>query len=223
MIGGPGLDRAQIAHIPHYTSGMSEGREPIAAPALCVLAHDPAWPPSDELLNALARRGLRVTLCPDPHEAMLGLCGHERDETGVLILLIVEPEQTDWTADLLAAAEVYAPSARLWMFAEEDESQLRQITEDDRRFFVGADPGPDAADGPELVVVPRSPGQGPSLRLTDTGDHPEPVGPEDVSTGPAAGETAEGDEDESPRDPASLLSDDELNMLLADEDPEWDR
>jgi len=182
---------------------------------------------SPDLLQALERRSLRLFAGADRCKAMARLCLASR-EGGPVVLLVDRPALVAQTHEFVAAAHRYVPGLTVWVFDPAARPQLAAYVEPEESE---ADEVPLAASAvssrattpltrdtrpPRDGGVPSGPmfRSGPKLRLTD--DPPVDRGARE--SGP---EASENDAAEGAAVPggglSSLLSDEELAMLLADE------
>lgn len=193
----------------------------------CIVWHAPDRYPPSVLRDALERRGIEPRQFAEPHAALAALCitAQEARRGSVVIFLVVEPEGIGPVADVVEAVRVYAPGARLWLYSESEHDQLRQITDEDVIRW-----GRRASGGRERPAVDPDAGP-PKLKLVDHGDPVEEAfGPDQDPNGGSTGGPDEGDvghagaDDDAgdAEDPNSLLTDDELSMLLDDDPPDED-
>jgi hypothetical protein len=157
--------------------------------------------PSDyaQLREALRRRGIEPEEAADAYGVMADLVEHERraaagSATDLLVLLLVEPRKHEPARRLAAAASAYTPHVVLWSFDARENPRLSAY---DR---------PDEVEPEAAVVEPGGATPGHQLRLTGVED---PF----AGTSPVVGasENPPGDGGLAP------LTEDELDMLLADE------
>lgn len=156
--------------------------------ALCVGTGE--LPP--DLAAALRKRAVPTVVRRNVFDALAELCA----ERAPAALIIVEPNAIARAAELLDACAKHAPHAAVWRYDAAANERLRAF----------APPPPAAApDRPETVVrtaaraSAAAPGRGPSLRLAPADEHDAPFPPEPADPSPS-----------------SILSDDELSMLLGD-------
>jgi hypothetical protein len=113
----------------------------------CVLWHAGDITLPGELLASLTKRIGRVTVCTDAHAALAEACLIHRasrpssattgtsstppttDRPGVLLLL--QPKALENPADVLDAAEVYAPSVLRWVYDRSATPKLRPVVPSD--------------------------------------------------------------------------------------------
>jgi len=175
-----------------------------SSPPVCVVWHAAGSPPSATLCNALAKRGIQLTLCQSSSIAVARLLNAARhiDDDTVLIMLLVDPHKLDAAPDAIDVVQRFAPACRCWMYDERDTTPLREITPDDLLAWRNRAPEPPRA--PQLKLVPTDP----ELDLAE-----EPPVP--AQTAPDADDDLEG-LDEGHAD--LTLTDDEINSLLDDID-----
>lgn len=161
----------------------------------------------------------------------------------MLALVIVSPEAQGGTCELCEVVARYAGGTRCWMFGPAEAPALRPIQDDDLRLWSGAGPEPGrkaavkpgrAPSTPDVLPgQPKSVGRvkapaGPHLRLAGTEASENPAHPIPPSLVAKASERkadlgAEGGEAGSEEAPAPggrpLLTPEELEMLLGDENP----
>lgn len=161
-----------------------------------VLLRDAGGTPAD-LDASLRSRGVTPTRCTSVYAALSELCA-ERTPTA---LIVVEPEQTPGAMDLVDAATRYASHATLWRYDASSPQRLRA--------FAAPAAGAGGGGAPEIVVPARH--ARPKLRLAPADDAP----PARAVLHPPHQSAPDG----PARPPASLLSEDELAMLLARDEP----
>jgi hypothetical protein len=213
--------------------GPPEGaRQDGDATFVVVLWHDPASAVPDQLAAALGSKGIVTTRVTNPFMALAVLCrlshrAAERPDQTALVIL--SPERLADAPAVCDAASKYASTARRWMFGPASNPVLRPIVDADVETWRGP-----AAPMPEVKVVPgavraakmrpatpppplsyrASPAGAPALRLTGDGPLDPLVKPADGDGGELAGQEAKA---ETPR-ASTLLSAEELRMLLGDDD-----
>lgn len=205
-------------------TSMRRERDP-SAPPVCVVWHAAGSPPTATLCNALAKRGIQLTLCQSSSIAVARLLNAARtiDADTVLIFLLVEPRKLDAASEAVEVVQRFAPACRCWMYDEREATPLREILRDDLAAWRGPDSGPDggAANGGPEVTRSASPEPGPQLKLVPSdpdlpssyGFYADDAGADDPFIVPEAlGAEA---------DPDIPLSEAELGMLLDDDkDPD---
>lgn len=158
--------------------------------ARCAVWHAPGVAPPEDLLRALSGRGVWATAVTSAYLALAECCAVPSDRAA---LVMVDPEGSLPDGRVRAIVEAmgkYAPSSPIWVYDERSTHRLRA--------YVPA-PTPSITSGP--IRRPMSP---PRLRLAgDPGI--EPGAPMPVPELKGAG---------------SLLTDEELAMLLSDEPSE---
>lgn len=188
-----------VTVIPSNMGGVAEVTPPEKATSLrCVLVHAPGSSVPERLEQALRTKKIETEATDDIYAALVLICRLARDEGVALpILALVEPERIAHAADLVEAVSVYAPKAVQWAYAASPRDQIREVQEDDlERWRIE---------------------QGETETRTGSGGKPEPdpraAGISDadpVAGSPSIGQTSD--------QPGSVLTDEELNMLLADDD-----
>lgn len=180
-------------------------RDPGGAPRVrAIVWRAPGSEVPGDLAAALARQSIGWEESVGPFEAfsrVLALPGRSQGR----VLLLVEPDTLDRADEVRRAIERYEPEAACWAYRAAAHPRLAPL---------GRLPTPAE---PEIVVKPRpKPSNGSHLRLSGSG----PGAPGDGANGSEtdhdaniAGE-APGREPESPR---SVLTPEELEMLLADD------
>ncbi|MEL7473368.1 MAG: hypothetical protein AAGK04_08625, partial [Planctomycetota bacterium] len=152
--------------------------------------------------------------------ALAQVCRMERpassDAAEPHVLLLDRPEQLEDVGDVVAAVSRFAPRTACWLFEPTNPPTLRAVEPDDVRSWADASDLPAEALGEaprraRIEVKPASIGPkgdatelraGPALRLT----------------GAAPGsKTSSHDTEPRPETTGEVLSDEELEMLLADE------
>lgn len=217
----------------------------------CVLWRPDGVEAPPRLLASLKRRGVAITDCTSPMLAMATACRLARlrrqrpeeappGEDGI-ILLLAHPRRLDMAADVVEAIEATVGAVACWRYDEEDEAALRAVTAEDVADWRAA-----AGDGPEqpaseaealrpvILGIPAS-----SVAPRRHGDsHPNPPHPHPshrpappalrlVGDAPDAGPRRDFDEDEPAEmpeepDPGTLLTEEELMMLLSSDPTEWE-
>jgi hypothetical protein len=233
-----------VMAIPSKMGDVAEVNPPKKAYRLCcVLVHGVGSLPPPRLNRALETKKVEVQPTPDIYGALAELCRLAKDESVALpILAIVEPESVAHAASLFEAAAVYAPNAVLWVYASAPHEQIREVRESDIERWRGvsgtsADTGA-AEQGRGLPrtgsgIVEPAPPDRPSADLGDAEAGPpplrltgspggEPAGRDDASPVEAGGSASEQDGGPGDAESGSVLTDEELEMLLADELPEND-
>jgi hypothetical protein len=150
--------------------------------------------PPPRLQRAFTAKKIQAEAVCDVFGALARLCGLAKDSSVTLpILAIVEPERIRHAADLFEAASVYAPKAVLWVYSSEPHEQIREVRESDLVAWRAAQDEPGAQGG-----------------RTDELELPDP-----------RAEESENRADAGSRPPGgSILTEEELEMLLADDVPD---
>lgn len=177
---------------------------------VCVLFHEPNTAPPVRLCRALGNKGIRIRTCTDQYTALSALCANsKRPGISLNILVLAEPTRLCDAAELVQLAEVYAPGSVCWMFSETPHEQIREVRPSDLETWRST-----ASGGGES----RSAHASPSLRIA-----PEMTAPKQKESGrnDPAGDPVR--TDTGTEEPGSILTDDELSMLLADDSGEHER
>lgn len=202
--------------IPSNMGGVAELPPPDKAAALrCVLVHASGEPIPDRLMQALRAKKVEVDATDDIYGALVALCGYARDPGVALpILALVEPARIPHAPELVEAASVYAPKAVHWVYASSPREQIREVRESD----LAAWRADLSTTGTGSLIEPRVLEQGSAEIRTDSGEEPRPEQARIAPNGadPLADAPSEGQNREHP---GSILTDEEMDMLLADEDP----
>ncbi|MCL4741442.1 MAG: hypothetical protein KJZ54_04490 [Phycisphaerales bacterium] len=164
----------------------------------CVLWHAPRARPPGALLDALRRRGIEPTAEVGPYAALARLLRLSRAAREVRpVLVLVEPDSLPEWEPVVAAAARYAPASVCWAFRGGNPDSLSVVDAPRPRAVTPIDPGP-----ARRPVAP--------LRLSGSG-------PVRADAPPAAnGEESASDPDSMPN-ARTLLTEEELAMLLADD------
>lgn len=203
--------------------------------ARCVLWHAAgAAGAAADLEARLVGRGVEVLHATDPYGAMAELCmaarngeragGADRAHDCVpLSLVLISPGALPLAGELVVAARHHVPAAVVWAYDPTPSPTLRPVAESDIDAWLGAsgaatptraDVTSDISTVPAARVgLPRA--HPPRLRLTDDGAVEASRQRPDDMIGPAP--NAAQDEDPAPR---QLLTQEELAMLLADDEPD---
>lgn len=207
--------------------------------ARCVLWHAPGAQPPQQLSDALAGRGIAVLAHTSPFAVLAEACVLDRQATGRPsgravpgVVLLVEPETLDQPSELVRAVWAYAPRIVCWVY---ESAGLGEASGSGRHGAelmraVGRTDVDRWSDNPELDVsvgralsglrdaghagwAGRSVDAVGGLRLS--GQTPRT----DDSCGAAL--HAPDERTEPPTPTEHVLTDDELAMLLAEDEP-WD-
>ncbi|MCE7970574.1 MAG: hypothetical protein DYG93_02740 [Leptolyngbya sp. PLA2] len=164
----------------------------------CVLWHAPRVRPPAALLEALRRRGIEPTAEIGPYAAFARLlrmsksAGHPRP-----VLVLVEPDSLpDWDR-VVAAAVRFVPAAVCWAFRAGNPDSLTVVESPRPKPVTFVHPAP-------------APASGAPLRLSGT------LAGASAATPGANGQKSSPEPDSMPN-ARTLLTEEELAMLLADE------
>lgn len=167
----------------------------------------------DALAEAFTRQGIRSEEALGPFDAMARMLDARRQGISGRVLVLVEPDQLREQETVRRALDRFDPGARCWGYAAAASPRLAPLP-----TLPKIEQSPEIVVRPGTPSMPRAPvdtpgttprragGQGPALKLTGAGQAPSP----------AAASEAEHDE-ENAKSPGSLLTEEELEMLLADE------
>ncbi len=175
--------------------------------ARCVLWHN-AGADLGALESRLRQRGIGVAHAGSPYAALAELCAAGGSHGTAVSLVMVDPATLGRAAQVVRAAARYAPAAVVWAFEAGPRPELRPVTEADLAAWGGVDDAPES----DIPVWPYRNGlaRPPALRLTD---HP----PSEVA--PAAPPPDSGAAGEKRGESRHILTQEELAMLLAEEEP----
>lgn len=168
----------------------------------CILALPESSPvPPADLAEAFAARNLEVRECVGPYEAMAAMVSLARDARRPLALVVVEPSlfPADRAEQLMRSAAKYTGRAARWMYERRRAPRLRKWIEEEK---------PSTKVNGIQEAIRRVQGA-PALRLTGFAD------------GAAPGATGGAPEDADPPkqdDTGSILTEEELAMLLGRDD-----
>ena len=225
-----------------YTLGVAEGGATSRASIHCVLWHAPDAPPTPELTSLLVQRGVSLETASNPYAAAAKVCRLERtararrrpeaDATDAppapadapsLVLLLCEPARLPLRDALARVLELHAPRTLCWVYEKTTGPKVRTIP----LAQIGTLGSPTPAPVPAPIPPPapgRSAHVAPTMRLTSTEPSPRLVpGDRDPdSPGPSASlqpsPRAEPKPAQAPINTGSVLTDEELAMLLSDVD-----
>lgn len=182
----------------------------------------PDGQPSRALGDALGRHGIRSEPAGNPFEAFSKLLAARVRGVKGRVLVLVEPDALCEQDVLRRAVQRFDPQARCWSYEEAASPRLAplphlpQVAEDSPEVVVRPSGGTDgsALHGSQPQEIPSRSATRPRLKLTGkAGGSP--------SERPAAAESADGTgpgaEDGVPQTPRSVLTTEELEMLLADD------
>lgn len=207
--------------------------------ARCVVWHPERNPPRPDLAAALNRPAFRVFRATNPYHALATICSWNESTRPLngegTLLLLVEPEELTGLAPFLDARDLYAADAVVWVYERAATPTLRIAQKADFARWKALTQAPTAA--PEAPIRPSAAGTAPALRLSGEGvlppertaDQAEPETPSPVpdvkprvpgpppepSVSPVADGFYTQPAPPARPAPASLLTDDELAMLLA--------
>ncbi len=171
-------------------------RSPETLRAVILLDPGRAAPPED-LLRSLQNRKVQFEVAHSVFAAMAALCGDPAEEPPALIIL--EPERIAGLDRLRASIARFAPAAPVWKYESDTTPRLQAMPE----------PKPIPEATPQVVVRPQPKRHAaPALRLTGDFDS---LGNLPPNPAPIPGPRSDDDSEV-----ASLLSDEELGMLLTD-------
>lgn len=160
-------------------------------------------PMPPDLVTALARQGVRWEEATGALDAFSSVLAARRSSPDSRVLLLVEPLSLAGADEVRGALDRFDPAARCWSFSEAAKPRLSPLG-----------PLPRVAE-PEVVVrKPAASVGGPALRLAGLGDGRKT---EHMPTLQNGAEDGGGDPPEEARPPRSLLTPEELDMLLADD------
>ncbi|MBK7403844.1 MAG: hypothetical protein IPJ41_04215 [Phycisphaerales bacterium] len=170
-----------------------------------VVWRSPASAVPRDLVAALARQGVTWQEASGPFEALAELLATRRDGAPSRVLLLVEPRTLGEADEVRRALLRFDPAVRCWGFAEGANPRLTPLAPlppiADQEIHIR--PAPARAETPRL----RLSGEGPNQAAE--AEHPAESG----------SQIHQMDTDENPgsRPPRSLLTAEELDMLLADD------
>lgn len=185
-----------VAGIPSNMGGVADQTPPIQAGVLrCVLMHAGTGGPPPRLQRAFEAKKIRSEVASDIFNALARICALVADDGVALpILAIVEPEKVAHAADLFEAASVYAPKAVLWVYSSEPHEQIREVRESDLELWRSAQ----TLDAGELEA---------GRSRIESGE-------------PQDGARSENADPRLGGESGAILTDEELEMLLADDIPD---
>lgn len=180
---------------------MGHGAESDPRRVRCILWHAPRANVPEALLTALDRRGVGFVARSNPFGACAEACALARDKSPheKVVLLLVEPGTLPRVAEVADTLHEYAPDVVLWSFEAAATPQLRAYVASEPRI---PEPTPPSPLPPPQVQIPN----GLRERLGQISPRPNATpAPEVEPLG------------------RSLLSQEELAMLLSDEPREDSR
>ncbi len=181
--------------------------------------------PPTPLLEALRRHSIEPLRCESPFIAFARLCELSAANPGVPIaLLLVQPERLPEGEALRTASERYTPGVTCWVYDESGRPRLRAAPPP--RARVETPPRHEPAGEARLAAKatkPARPRPAPRLRLVEA-DAPD-LGIVDPGQDLAHGANPDapagvGPNAGVPQSARSILTDDELEMLMAPELPD---
>ncbi len=184
----------------------------------------------EDVIRSLGKRRVVLWLVTDAYLAMARVCRRGDDEP--VVLLLVEPSGLADAADVVAAVKRYAPRTACWWYGAGANPRLRQVVEEDMERWAPrpavakeAVKQPPAASAsalrlagqpvrarsgpPQIVTRPAGP-SAPALSLAGEGTLPRQAEPQDTGAAPQPGRAGRAGM-------SSLLTEEELTMLLADD------
>lgn len=155
------------------------------------MLHRPADPPPQKLCNALTRRGIYLTITDQPGVALarVMLAARAIRPGDVLILLLIDPEGMDQSAELYRVVGEFVPEARCWAYENDRATPLWEAGPEDAERWRLAETtravlrGDDDRDAPPLKLVrpedsPYPPSSGQSIEpKPPQGSAPRPENP----------------------------------------------
>lgn len=170
-----------------------------------------------ELLTSLSKRVGRMTICTSDYVALAECCLIERARrleisSGVRspgggVVVLVHPTQLRGVGRFMEAMQTHAPSMAVWIFDRAANPKLRAVVEDDVTAWLAAQTP--AARAP---VVQYARGAAPAPRTSPaTQPAAPPPRPRLAESGPNGSNGAT----PSPRRAGTILTEDELRMLLS--------
>ena len=178
---------------------MSQGRaNPNAAPIHAVVWRAVGAETPADLIAALARQGIDWEEAVGPFDAFARLAAGRR--RGSRALLLVEPTALTGSEEVRRAIERFDPGVACWGYQRGQSPRLARLAPFSK------------PKEPEIVVRPR-PGGATKLRLAGEGAPKRSENPTEIDS-ERGGHPEEAPEPESPR---SILTPEELEMLLADD------
>lgn len=168
-----------------------------------------------ELLTSLSKRVGRMTICTSDYVALAECCLIERARRleiasgsrapGGGIVVLVHPLQLRGVGRFMEAMQTHAPSMAVWIFDRAANPKIRAVVEDDVTAWLAAQnpPTAPAVQYARGAAPPARPAPAPAAQPAP---RPRPSnGPVHPSNGASA----------APRRTGSILTDDELRMLLS--------
>ncbi len=209
----------------------AETGESAPTAAECVLWHRRGVQPPVRLVEALHRRSIRVERATDRFLAFSALLlMARRAPDSPVVLLLVDPQSLRGAAAVVRAVERFVPRAPIWVYDESSDPHLRAVRPEDVAQWAAAPEarGPRGVEAPpEVVVRPVTPPSRPAV-VAPRADEPAPASPTTPGVGPAGGLAAgagtpmDAETGGGVSDPWSVLTEEELSMLLSEDWPEDD-
>jgi hypothetical protein len=195
-----------------------------------VLWHAPEAPPTAELTSLLVQRGVTLETCSNPYAAAARVCRLERaararqcpgDEEFAdeprplsapgLVLLLAEPARLPMREALARVLELHAPRTICWVYEQADGPRLRPVQIGQIGVCASGGPGDTEMAPPPAPKAPLDPpASRPPARLS--------LAPSDTRLPASEAAPAGRSSSQVPINTGSVLTDEELAMLLADGD-----
>jgi len=172
-----------------------------AARVRAVVWRAPDSPTPADLIAALARQGILWEEAVGPFDALARLVASRARDPGGRALLLVEPTGLSGVDEVRRAVERFDPATACWGYRVGESPRLARLAP-----FV-------EPKEPQVVVRPRSATPVPKLRLAGE-PSPSPTQAQTPVSNHAEDGAAEPPDPQSPR---SILTPEELEMLLADD------
>jgi hypothetical protein len=201
----------------------------------CVLWHAGGGELPGELLTSLSKRVGRMTICTSDYVALAESCLIERGRRleiasgsrapGGGVVVLVHPIQLRGVGRFMEAMQTHAPSMAVWIFDRNANPKLRAVVEDDVTAWLAGQP-------PTTDAAPVT-SNGPVIQYARGATPPPPRAPQPAAAQPAPaprprladthngnGSNGTNGATSSPRRTGSILTEEELRMLLSgDADP----
>ncbi len=169
-----------------------------------VLWHSAGSQTPAELVAALNKQGITWEEAIGPYDALARLLAQQDTGYQGLVLLLIEPPQLSNADEVRAAIERFNPATGCWAYRSSETPHLAPLAP------------PAKPIEPEIVVRPAArPQPKQQLKLAGNGTHPQTPQESPRNTPDIEGHS----DPESPSEPESarsLLTPEELEMLLAD-------
>ncbi len=201
-----------------------EAKRQEGIPTRCVMLAERGTSPPPALLEALRRHAIEPLRCESPFIAFARLCEFgAKSPDAPVALLLVQPERLPEGEALRTASERYTPGVTCWVYDETSRPRLRAAAPLRTRVETPARHEPAGQARLSKPAPPARPRPAPRLRLVEA-DAPDLgiVDPgQDLTQGANQGAPASvGPNTGAPTSPRSILTDDELEMLMAPELPD---